>query len=108
MRSRSLCLIKLVILMLTLVLFLPGFQVKKLETASINGVIEGVDKDFKFITVNGTRFHITSDTTIVDGKGDPLKIKELRLKLPVTAEVVRNPNGFFIKNITVKSVKGKP
>ena len=94
--------------MLTLVIFLPGFQVKKLETVSMNGVIEGVDKDFRFIIVNGERFPITSDTVIVDEKGDPLKLNELKLKLPVTTETVRNPNGFFTKQITVNTVKGKP
>jgi hypothetical protein len=67
MRSEKLFVVKLTIFVLTLLVFLPGFEVKKTNTALVQGTIESVDKDFKFITVNGTKFSLSSGAKIVDG-----------------------------------------
>jgi len=86
-------------------IFNPGFnQVKKEEVMSFPGVIENVDKDFKFI-VNETRILLSTATKIVDEKGNAFKINDLKPKLNVAIEVIRNPDGFLAKRIVVKTTK---
>jgi hypothetical protein len=94
--------IKWAIFMLILLAFLPGFQGKKVETASYSGVIESIDKDFKFIVVSGTKFLISSDTKITDEKGSMLKASDLKLKAFVAIEGVPNPDGVYAKKIVIQ------
>ena len=105
MELQKVCFVKSVIFMLTLLIFLPGFQGKKEEIISFHGVIESIDKNFKFIVVNEARIFVTADTNIVDEKGNILKIDDLKPKLSIVVEAFRNPNGFFAKRIVVKTTK---
>ncbi len=100
-------LIKSVMFMLILLIFLPGFQGIKQETISYSGVIENIDKDFKFIVVNGTKNLISGNTKIVDEKGDILKMGDLKLKLTVVIEGVHSPEGFLAKKIVITTPKKK-
>jgi hypothetical protein len=107
MELQKVCFVKSVIFILTLMIFLPGFQGKKEETISFPGVIESIDKNFKFIVVNEARIFVTADTNIVDEKGNILKIDDLKPKLSVAIEGVRSPDGFFAKKIVIKTLKRK-
>jgi len=86
--------------------FSPGFsQVRIGETISLSGVVESVQKDFRFLVMNEVRIFISRDTKVVDESGNTLKISVLKSRLNVTIEAVRNPNGFFAKKIVLKSLK---
>ena len=102
MKLEKIFLIKSVIFMLILLVFLTGFQGKRVETASYSGVIESIDKDFKFIVVSGTKFLIFSDTKIVDEKGSILKGSDLKLKTFVAIERAPNPDGFYAMKIVIQ------
>ena len=108
MRSEKLFVVKLTIFVLTLLVFLPGFEVKKTNTALVQGTIESVDKDFKFITVNGTKFSLSSGAKIVDEKGNVLNVKDLKLGLSITVEGIRTGAGFSAKGVAVTPPKKKP
>ena len=107
MKLQKGCFVKSLIFMLTLLIFLPGFQGKKEEIISFPGVIESIDKNFKFIVVNEARIFVTADTNIVDEKGNILKMDDLKPKLSIVVEAFRNPNGFFAKKIVIKTLKRK-
>ena len=83
-----------------------GFaQVRIGETILFPGVIESVQKDFKFIVINEVKIFISRDTKVVDENGNNLKINVLKSRLHVTIEALRNPNGFFAKKIVVRKLQ---
>jgi hypothetical protein len=110
MKSKKAYYIKSVMFMLTLLIFLPGIQGIKQEGIPFSGVIESIDKDFKFIVINGAKILISENTKIVDEKGNILKKDDLKLKLPVVIEGVRSPEGFLAKKvkILIPTPKKKP
>jgi hypothetical protein len=66
MGLRKIFLIKLFIVIFTLLIFNSGFsQVKKDEIFSFPGIIESIDKNFKFIIVNEARIFISNNTKII-------------------------------------------
>ncbi len=98
--------VNLLILMVIFVFFELGFtQVKKGETVSFTGVIEKVDKDFKFIMVNEAKIILSDAIKIFDEKRNPLKISDLKPNLTVTIHAVGNPGGFLANKIVVKTTK---
>jgi len=101
-------LIKSVLFMLTLLIFLPGIQGIPQETASYSGAIESIDKDLKFIVVNGAKILISGNATIVDEKGNILKADVLKPKLSVVIEGTQGPEGFLAKKIVITIPKKKP
>jgi hypothetical protein len=80
----------------------------KQEATSYSGVIEGIDKDFKFIVVNGAKILISGNVTIVDEKGNILKADALKPRLSVVIEGISSPQGFLAKKIVVTTPKKKP
>ena len=100
--------IKSVVLMLTLLIFLPGIQGFKREAASYSGPLESIDKDLKYIVVNGAKILISGNATIVDEKGNILKAEVLKPKLSVVIEGAHGPEGFLAKKIVVTIPKRKP
>ena len=108
MKSEKAYFIKSIMFMLALLIFLPGIQGIKQEAISYSGVIESIDKDFKFIVVNGAKMLISGDTKIVDEKGNILKMDDLKPKLSVVIEGVRGPEGFLAKKIVITTPKKKP
>lgn len=106
MKLRKTLWIEYLIFTITLLFLSPSFsQVKVGETISFPGVIESIEENFKFIVINEVRIFISPDTKIVDEEGDILKIEQLKPRLNVTIEAVRNPNGFFAKKIVLKKKK---
>ncbi len=99
--------VKFSIFMLTLLIFLPGIQSIKREATSYSGVIESIDKDAKFIVVNGAKLLISENTDVVNEKGNILKTSDLNLKLPVVVEGLPSPEGFSAKRIVVTTPKKK-
>jgi len=97
---------KSIIFMLSLLVFLSGFQVKKVET--ISGVIENSDKDSRFIVVDKAKIFVSPDTKIVDEKGKILKTEDLNPNLSVEVEGIQNPGGFAATKILVKTPKKRP
>lgn len=110
MKIQKLFLIKFVIFLVIFLLISPGFsfEAKKLETISIQGIIESIDKDSKFIIVDGTKIFISSNTKVVDEIGNILLMYDLIPKLSVNIEGLQKPNGFFAQKIVVKKLKKSP
>lgn len=109
MRLQKIFLIHSAVFILIILTINAGFsQVKKEEVISFPGIIEMVDKDFKFIVVNEARMFISSNTRVMDKKGNILKIIDLKPNLYITIEVLRNQDGLFVKKIVIETPKGKP
>ena len=106
MRLERVSLIRFFTFTLAFTIFICGFQAIKIET--ISGVIEGLDKNSKSIVVNNTQILISSQTKVVDEKGNILKIEDLNPNLPVSIQGIRNPNGFAAMKIVVKTLKKNP
>ena len=87
-------------------MFVYGFQVKPVET--ISGVVENINQDSKSVVVNKAQILISSQTKIVDEKGNTLKMEDLNPSLSVAIEGFRNPNGFAATKIIVKTPKKRP
>jgi len=102
------CLLKSVIFMLTLLIFLPGALGIKEEAASYSGVIKRVDKDLKFIVVNDVKVLISENTTVEDGKGNILRVYDLKPGISVVIEGGRRSDGFFARKIVITTPKQKP
>ena len=84
---------------------LCGFQVKKMETVSVNGALERIDPKKKVIVVNQIKMELSPDTRIVDEKGNDVKWDQLKPATPLTAETIRMPDGYKVIKITVHSKK---
>ena len=108
MKPQNMSLMGSIAFMLVLILVLPGFEVKKMEKASLAGPVESVQKDSKFVIVNGTRIAISSKTKIVDENGNSLRIESLTEKTSIAVEASQNSNGVFADKIIVKGPKRKP
>jgi hypothetical protein len=104
MKSQKVFLIKSMIFMFALLIFLSSFQVLKEETISLSGVIQSIDRDFKFIVVNEAKFIISSNTKIVDEIGNILKIDDLKSKASVEKRSVIQMV-FLLKKLLLKHPK---
>ena len=100
--------IKSVMFMLTLLMVLPGIQGIKQESTSYSGLIESVDKDSKFIVVNGAKMFISASTEVVNEKGNILSIENLKPKVSAVVEGIRSSDGFLVKKIVITTPKRKP
>ena len=99
-------LIQFTVFIFIFLIFNRGFsQVKTGEMISFPGVIQSIQKDFKFIVINEVRIFISRDTKVVDENGNILKINVLKPRLNVSIETLRNPNGIFAKKIMIKGLK---
>lgn len=79
-------------------------QIKNDEDITFSGVIEKVDKNFKFIIVNERMIMLSNMTKIVDENGNPLQKSNLKRNTLITIEAIHIPVGFLAKNITIKKV----
>lgn len=106
MRLQRVSLIRFFTFTLAFTIFICGFQAINIQT--ISGVIESLDKNSKSIVVNNTQILISSQTKVVDGKGNILKIEDLNPNLPVSIKGIQNPKGFTALKIVVKTLKKNP
>jgi hypothetical protein len=89
--------------MVSLLIFVSGFEVLKIET--ISGGIEKINKDSKLIVVDKTKIFVSADTKIVDEKGNTLKIQDLNPDHSVEIEAVKRSGSFSATKILVKAPK---
>ena len=108
MKSQRRSFIKFAPFMLFLFLFLTGLMGQKLDTFSLSGQIQTVDKNFKFIVVNGTRISLSPSVQIVNEKGNSLQKESLRIELTVTAEGFSDAGAPLAQKIVIKGLKRKP
>jgi hypothetical protein len=102
MKLQRILLLKLVIVILTLFIFHPGFsQVKSEKTLSFSGTIDSIPEDPQFIVVNERRVYLSPNTKIVNAKGTILKKNDLKRGLTVTVEGVQKTEDIFARKITV-------
>ncbi len=90
-------------LMLVMSMFLCGFQAKKVDTVAVNGMVEKIDKDLKFIVVNEIKMFLSPKTVIMDQKGHYLKPESLKERSNLSVETLCTPDGYVIKKITVET-----
>jgi hypothetical protein len=107
MKLEKVSFVKSVIFMLMLLIFLPGMQGIKLEGTSYSGVIERIDKDFKYLVVNGAKMHVSQNTRILDEKGNSLKTDALKPALIAVIEGVTTSEGFLATKIVIRTPKKK-
>jgi len=110
MKLQKIPLLKLVVLIMILVIFHPGFsQIKSEAIISFSGYIDNIPKGSKFIVVNERRVFISSNTTIASEKGSILKMNDLKIRFYVVIEGVQKPDGIYAEKVTViKDPKIKP
>jgi len=70
-----------------------------------SGVIEKVDKNYKFIVVNERMILLSNTTKIVDDNGNLLQKSNLKRNISVTIEAIQDPIGFLANHITIKGPK---
>ena len=105
MKLQKILLVKLIVVILTLFIFHPGFsQIKSEKTISFSGTIDSIPKDPKFIVVNETRVFISSNTKIVSAKGSILIKDDLKRGFRVNIEGVQKPEGIFAGKISILSI----
>ncbi len=95
--------IQFFLLVFPLFTFLCGFQVKRMETVSINGAIERIDPVHNVIVVNQIKMDLSPDTRVVDERGNAVKWDQLKPTTHLTAETVHMPDGYKVIKITVHS-----
>jgi hypothetical protein len=107
MKIEKVLLTKSTILILILLILTPSFsQVKAGEIIPFTGTIKSISKDFKSIVIDNINIAISSDTKILDEKGNALKVNELRPELYVAIEALENPHVFLARRIVVKTFRG--
>lgn len=108
MKSQKHSFFKFAPLMLFLFIFLTGLMGQKLESFSLSGQVQSMDKDFKFIVVNGTRISLSPAVQIVNEKGNGLKKENLRTELNVTVEGFNGAGNFIAQKVVIKGLNKKP
>jgi hypothetical protein len=108
MKSQKCPFIKFAPFLLFLFIFLTGLMGQKLESFSLSGQIQSMDKDFKSIVVKGTKISLSSGTQIVNEKGNGLIKENLRIDLNVTVEGFLDAGAFFAQRVVVKGLNKKP
>jgi hypothetical protein len=104
MKSQKNIIIILTYLTVTLLTLNPSYaQIKRGQAITFPGVIEQISADSKFIVVNEAKIFLSSNTQIMDDRGDTLTVSDLKPRSPITIEVLKNPRGFFAKKIVLKT-----
>ena len=91
------------VLLLSSVVF--GFEAKKTAPVVVNGTIQQVDKNSKFVVVNDAKIYIAPHTKILDEKGNRLRKEDLKPKDHLEAEALRHNESYHANKVTVKTPK---
>ena len=84
---------------------LCGFEAKKIAPVAVNGTIQQIDKNSKFIVVNDKKMFIAPHTKIVDEKGNRLRKEDLKPKDTLEAEAIPFRDSYHANKITIKTPK---
>jgi hypothetical protein len=84
-----------------------GSSIMKVDTISISGTIETVDRDFRFMVVNKMKIMIPPGTKIMDEKGYFLSQEHLILGESVIVEAIKVSKDLFAQKIILKSLSKK-
>ena len=104
MKFQRVITMSITILVLILLNLTPSnAQIRGGQVYTFSGVIGNISTDFEFIIVNEIRISLSSRTKIMDEKGNTLALNDLKLRTPITIEVLTNKNKFLAKTIVVKS-----
>jgi len=104
MRRQKIRVVLVVMSVLVLFTFLPGFRGVKVEHVSLSGSVDRIDHEQKAVSLNGERILLSSDTPIVDEEGNRLSFYDIKTKTQIAVEAVRHVNTGKIEvtRITVK------
>ena len=103
MKFRKNIIVNLIILTLTFLTLNSGFaQTKANQTIIFPGVVEQISSDLKFIIVNEARVSLSSNTQVMDDKGNSLTLYDLTRGSSISLEVVKQGSGFLAKRIVIK------
>lgn len=72
----------------------------------LSGIISEMSWDRNSIVVNGRKFILTSETEIVDQKGNKLPKEGLKTNIEIAIEASSDPNGFLLKKIVIIKDRG--
>jgi hypothetical protein len=104
MRRQKIHVVSVILSVLVLFTFLPGFQGVKVEHVSLSGSVDKIDHEQKAVSLNGERILLSSGTPIVDEEGNRLSFYDIKAKTQIAVEAVRHVNTGKIEvtRITVK------
>ena len=89
MRRQKIHVVSVVISVLVLLTFLPGFRGVKVEGVSLSGSVAKIDDEQKAVTVNGERVVLSPGTSIIDERGNRLSFRISKPRTQVAVEVIR-------------------
>ena len=95
-----------IIILLSIVLC--GIEGKKIASVNVNGTIQQIDKNSKFIVVNDKKVLIAPYTKIVDEKGNRLSKEDLKPKDNLEVDAIPLRDSYHANKITVKAPKKGP
>lgn len=72
----------------------------------LSGIISEMSWDRNSIVVNGRKFILTSETEIVDQKGNKLPKEELKTNMEITIDASSDLKGFLLKRIVIIKDRG--
>jgi hypothetical protein len=85
---------------LILLIFLPGFRVEKMESISLSGAVERIDKEQKVVILNGEKIVLSSNTLIVNEEGKRLSLDDIKPNAQIVVEALR-----YLSNQKVEATK---
>ena len=107
MRHKKMIEVIILAISLTFALFEVCFsQFKAGEEISFSGVIHHISKENQTIVINGKNFILPSDSKIIDQKGNPLNMNELKSNQSVALDATYHSKGITIKKVTVVRDRG--
>ncbi len=103
MKSKKYIVVNLIILTVTFLTLDAGYaQTKQNQAIIFPGVVEQISSDLKFIVVNEAKVSLSSNTQVMDDKGNGLTLYDLTRGRSINLEVVKKGSGFFAQKIVVK------
>ncbi len=84
---------------------LCGFEARKVAPVVVNGTIQQVDKNSRFIVVNDKKMLIAPHTKIADEKGNHMRKEDLKPKDNLEAEAIPDRDFYHANKITIKAPK---
>lgn len=100
MKSQKRPVVLLIMSWLILLIFLPGFRAEKMESVSLSGAVERIDKEQKVVILNGEKIILSSNTLIVNEEGKRLSLDDIKPNAQIVVEALR-----YLSNQKVEATK---